>query len=82
MSTSWPVMSIAEAHARLTAPGAPFEIEETVSGQVRRFEHRLKPDLDAAGQVLLESGRLDESGRVVDAGGVLSVLHGSSHQFN
>ena len=26
----WPVMSIAEAHARLTAPGAPFEIEERV----------------------------------------------------
>jgi len=26
----WPVMSIAEAHARLTAPGAPFEIEEQV----------------------------------------------------
>ncbi len=26
----WPVMSIAEAHARLTAPGAPFEIEEKV----------------------------------------------------
>ena len=24
----WPVMTIAEAHARLTAPGAPFEIEE------------------------------------------------------
>ena len=21
----WPVMSLAEAHARLTAPGAPFE---------------------------------------------------------
>ena len=26
----WPVMSIAEAHARLTGPGAPFEIEEKV----------------------------------------------------
>jgi steroid-24-oyl-CoA synthetase len=26
----WPQMSIAEAHARLTAPGAPFEIEEKV----------------------------------------------------
>lgn len=24
---SWPVMSLAEAHARLTAPGAPFETE-------------------------------------------------------
>lgn len=30
MTTDWPVMSIAEAHARLTAPGAPFEIEEKV----------------------------------------------------
>jgi long-chain acyl-CoA synthetase len=27
---TWPVMSVAEAHARLTAPGAPFEIEEKV----------------------------------------------------
>jgi len=26
----WPVMSIAEAHARLTAPGAPFETETRV----------------------------------------------------
>jgi len=26
----WPVMSIAEAHARLTGPGSPFEIEEKV----------------------------------------------------
>ena len=25
---AWPHMSIAEAHALLTAPGAPFEIEE------------------------------------------------------
>src|SRR5437763_10029171 len=25
---TWPVMSIAEAHARLTAPGQRFEIEE------------------------------------------------------
>ena len=29
-SQSWPVMSIAEAHAKLTRPGAPFEIEEKV----------------------------------------------------
>ena len=27
---SWPQMSIAEAHSRLTAPGAPFEIEEKI----------------------------------------------------
>jgi len=30
LTVVWPVMSIAEAHARLTAPGAPFEIEEQV----------------------------------------------------
>ena len=29
MSDTWPVMSIAEAHARLTAPGERFEIVET-----------------------------------------------------
>ncbi|RAK63341.1 long-chain fatty acid--CoA ligase [Phenylobacterium kunshanense] len=29
-SKNWPVMSVAEAHAKLTAPGAPFEIEEKV----------------------------------------------------
>ncbi|MBJ7413199.1 MAG: acyl--CoA ligase [Phenylobacterium sp.] len=29
-SKTWPVMSVAEAHAKLTAPGAPFEIEEKV----------------------------------------------------
>ncbi|MGA0606229.1 class I adenylate-forming enzyme family protein [Phenylobacterium sp. VNQ135] len=35
-STSpWPVMSIAEAHARLTGLGAPFEIEEAVIRGVR-----------------------------------------------
>ncbi|WP_309091310.1 class I adenylate-forming enzyme family protein [Phenylobacterium sp.] len=28
MTDNWPVLSIAEAHARLTAPGAPFEIAE------------------------------------------------------
>ncbi|MDB5467883.1 MAG: long-chain-fatty-acid--CoA ligase [Phenylobacterium sp.] len=30
MSDAWPVMSIAEAHRQLTAPGGRFEIEETV----------------------------------------------------
>ncbi|PZQ61570.1 MAG: fatty acid--CoA ligase [Phenylobacterium zucineum] len=29
-SKTWPVMSVAEAHAKLTAPGAPFEIEDKV----------------------------------------------------
>jgi long-chain acyl-CoA synthetase len=30
----WPAMSIAEAHARLTAPGQPFEMEDIVIGGV------------------------------------------------
>lgn len=29
-STPWPAVSLAEAHARLTAPGAPFETVETL----------------------------------------------------
>jgi long-chain acyl-CoA synthetase len=29
-TAAWPVMSLAEAHARLTAPGAPFETETRV----------------------------------------------------
>src|SRR5215472_7357311 len=29
-SAAWPAMSIAEAHSILTAPGAPFEMEEVV----------------------------------------------------
>ena len=32
---TWPVMSIAEAHAALTGPGARFEIEEKVIRGVR-----------------------------------------------
>ncbi|HEX2215244.1 MAG TPA: long-chain fatty acid--CoA ligase, partial [Xanthobacteraceae bacterium] len=28
--SSWPAVSLAEAHAALTGPGAPFEIEEIV----------------------------------------------------
>lgn len=31
---SWPALSLAEAHARLTAPGAPFETVEAVIGGV------------------------------------------------
>ncbi len=30
MTTTWPAMSIAQAHALLTAPGAPFEMETVV----------------------------------------------------
>ena len=29
-ATAWPAISLAEAHARLTAPGAPFETETRV----------------------------------------------------
>jgi long-chain acyl-CoA synthetase len=43
---AWPVMSIAEAHARLTAPGAPFEIEEKViRGQVTKTWKNAPPTL-------------------------------------
>ncbi len=27
---AWPAMSIAQAHALLTAPGSPFEMEEVI----------------------------------------------------
>lgn len=33
-SSAWPAMSLAEAHARLTAPGSRFEMEEVVIGGV------------------------------------------------
>ena len=33
-NASWPAMSIAQAHALLTAPGAPFEMEEVIIGGV------------------------------------------------
>ena len=46
LSDTWPVMSIAEAHARLTAPGAPFEIEEKViRGVVTRTWKNAPPTL-------------------------------------
>jgi long-chain acyl-CoA synthetase len=35
VTDTWPVMSIAEAHAKLTGPGAPFEIEEQVIRGIR-----------------------------------------------
>jgi long-chain acyl-CoA synthetase len=34
-AAAWPAMSIAQAHAMLTAPGAPFEMEEVVVGGIR-----------------------------------------------
>jgi len=46
VSDTWPVMSIAEAHGRLTAPGAPFEIEEKViRGVVTRTWKNAPPTL-------------------------------------
>ena len=42
----WPVMSIAEAHARLTGPGAPFEIAEaTIRGVPTRTWKNAPPTL-------------------------------------
>ncbi len=33
---TWPVVSLAEAHARMTAPGQPFEVEETTIRGIRQ----------------------------------------------
>jgi long-chain acyl-CoA synthetase len=38
MSKNWPALSLAQAHARLTAPGAPFE---TVEAQIRGVKMRV-----------------------------------------
>ena len=40
---SWPQMSTTEAHARLTAPGAPFEIEEKVIRGVPTYTWKNAP---------------------------------------
>ena len=46
MPPSWPAISLAEAHRRLTAPGAPFEMEEvTVRGVVLRAWKAAPPTL-------------------------------------
>ncbi len=43
---TWPVLSIAEAHARLTAPGSPFEIgEATIRGVRTRIWKNAPPTL-------------------------------------
>ena len=41
LPATWPALSIAEAHARLTAPGARFELEtiEVRGAQIRTFRH-------------------------------------------
>jgi long-chain acyl-CoA synthetase len=45
-ATPWPVFSIAEAHATLTAPSAPFEIEERViRGRPMRVWKNIPPTL-------------------------------------
>jgi long-chain acyl-CoA synthetase len=45
-SPAWPVMSIAEAHARLTAPGQRFEMEEkTIRGIATRVWKNAPPTL-------------------------------------
>jgi long-chain acyl-CoA synthetase len=45
-SSHWPVCSIAEAHARLTAPGMPFEMETmTIRGIETRVWKNAPPDL-------------------------------------
>ena len=50
----WPAMSIAQAHAILTAPGAPFEMEELVIRGVRtRAWKNAPPSLRA----VVEAGR-------------------------
>jgi long-chain acyl-CoA synthetase len=51
---SWPAMSIDEAHAILTAPGAPFEMEELViRGVMTRTWKNAPPSLRA----VVEAGR-------------------------
>jgi long-chain acyl-CoA synthetase len=53
-AASWPAMSIAQAHALLTAPGMPFEMEDIVVGGVAlRAWKNTPPTLRAA----LELGR-------------------------
>ena len=53
-SPSWPAMSIAAAHALLTAPGAPFEMETvTIRGVPTRSWKNAPPSLRA----VVETGR-------------------------
>jgi long-chain acyl-CoA synthetase len=52
--TSWPAMSIAEAHALLTAPGASFEMEEVV---IRGMPTRTWKNAPATLRAVAEAGR-------------------------
>lgn len=51
---SWPAMSIAQAHALLTAPGAPFEMEEVV---IRGVKTRTWKNAPASLRAVVELGR-------------------------
>src|SRR5271168_4309115 len=51
---SWPAMSIAEAHGLLTAPGAPFEMEELV---IRGVKTRTWKNAPPSLRAVVELGR-------------------------
>ena len=51
---SWPAMSIAQAHAILTAPGAPFEMEELV---IRGVKTRAWKNAPLSLRAVVEAGR-------------------------
>jgi long-chain acyl-CoA synthetase len=54
MTASWPAMSIAQAHALLTAPGAPFEMEELV---IRGVKTRVWKNAPSSIRAVLETAR-------------------------
>jgi long-chain acyl-CoA synthetase len=51
---AWPAMSIAQAHALLTAPGAPFEMEQVV---IRGVPTRTWKNAPASLRAVVEAGR-------------------------
>ena len=53
-TVAWPAMSIAEAHAALTAPGAPFEMETVV---IRDIPTRVWKNAPPTLRAVLEAGR-------------------------
>jgi long-chain acyl-CoA synthetase len=53
-AAAWPAMSIAEAHALLTAPGAPFEMEEVV---IRGLPTRTWKNAPPTLRAVVEAGR-------------------------
>ena len=54
MPQPWPAMSIAEAHARLTAPGTPFEMEDIV---IRGIPTRVWKNAPPSLRAVAESAR-------------------------